>query len=169
MHIANAVPGHRLAPLVTAPCCFAKAIEKRRHAVEQRASIIAPSRAILNYTPVSQLDEAIIVPVIVGDANLCKAAADRLLERRAIYIQPINYPTVPRGTERLRFTPCPFHAAARDSQLTAALVETWDALRLKTTLHPSGVRRRNRRAIVIDGRSCRARMQWQDLSKDQDK
>jgi 5-aminolevulinate synthase len=122
-------------------------LETGRHAVEQRASSIAPSRAIVNYTPVSQLDEAIIVPVIVGDAKLCKAAADRLLERHAIYIQPINYPTVPRGTEHLRFTPSPFHGAARDSQLTAALVETWDALRLKTTLHLQAF------VDVIDGRS----------------
>jgi 5-aminolevulinate synthase len=75
-----------------------------------------------------------IVPVIVGDAELCKAAADRLLERHAIYIQAINYPTVARGTERLRITPSPFHGAACIAKLTAALVETWEALALVRTL-----------------------------------
>jgi 5-aminolevulinate synthase len=71
-----------------------------------------------------------IVPVMVGDAEACKAASDRLLEKHSIYIQPINYPTVPRGTERLRITPGPFHSEAHIDALARALLETWTFLDL---------------------------------------
>ena len=72
-----------------------------------------------------------IVPVMVGDPVLCKQVTDDLMDRYGIYVQPINYPTVPKGTERLRLTPTPFHGDDEMAKLVDALTEIWGRLRIK--------------------------------------
>ena len=72
-----------------------------------------------------------IVPLMVGDPVRAKKISDILLAEYGVYVQPINYPTVPRGTERLRFTPGPAHDEVMMAELTAALVEIWERLELR--------------------------------------
>ena len=100
--------------------------ERERH--QDRAARV---KAVLHAAGLPVMaSETHIVPLFVGDPEKCKQASDMLLADHGIYIQPINYPTVPRGTERLRITPSPYHEDALIDALAEALVDVWQRLEL---------------------------------------
>ncbi len=139
-HVIDAVrsyaPGFIFTTSLPPPVCAAATaairhlktsqVERDRH--QDRAARV---KAILSAVglPV-MVSDTHIVPVFVGDPERCKRACDLLLKDHGIYIQPINYPTVPRGSERLRITPSPFHDDALIDRLAGALVQVWTDLDL---------------------------------------
>jgi 5-aminolevulinate synthase len=117
-----------------APALVAGALASIRHLKTsplERARLHKRSRELKSRLTAARLpvmsNPSHIVPVLVGDPVHCKAVTDTLLERYAIYVQPINYPTVPRGTERIRLTPSPVHTDAQIDHLVHALTELWEA------------------------------------------
>ena len=116
-----------LPPAVAAGACASirhlKASSAERTAQKER---VAEVRARLDVAGIPHIpNPSHIIPVMVGDAAKCKYLSDILMERHGIYIQPINYPTVPAGTERLRITPGPLHSAEDVDRLVTALEELW--------------------------------------------
>ncbi len=114
------------------PAIAAGAVASIRHlknsSVERdrQKVMVAALRRELDRTGIPHMvNDSHIVPVMVGDAAKCKWISDWLLDNAGIYVQPINYPTVPKGTERLRFTPTPLHTMADVTHLVAALNELW--------------------------------------------
>jgi 5-aminolevulinate synthase len=120
------------------PMVAAGALASVRHlkaSPQERARMhvqVSKLRAALDDVGVPHLDNpSHIVPVIVGDPVQCKSISDQLLDRFGIYVQPINYPTVPRGTERLRITPTPLHSDADIAHLVNSLATIWHELSVR--------------------------------------
>ena len=101
---------------------------QERSAQQRQAQLMKESLAAAGLPQLPSMSH--IVPIPIGDAKLCKQASDILLEKYGIYVQPINYPTVPRGTERLRFTPGPNHDDRMIEEVVQALTEVWKRLSL---------------------------------------
>jgi 5-aminolevulinate synthase len=107
---------------------YLKASNKERNRHQERAATLKRLFGEAGFAVMPSASH--IVPIMIGDPVLCKQVSDDLLRHHGIYVQPINYPTVPRGTERLRFTPTPFHDDRMMAELVAALKQVCTGLRL---------------------------------------
>ena len=106
-----------------------KASQAERTSLHER---VAALRARLDAAHIPHMmNPSHIVPVMVGDPVACKQISDALLDNHGVYVQPINFPTVPRGTERLRFTPTPLHTDADLDHLVASLSTVWQRFSLR--------------------------------------
>jgi len=117
-----------IAAAATASVRHLKASERERQGQRDRVALV--KRRLREAELPLMPSDTHIVPVFVGDPVQCKQVTDRLMDAFAIYIQPINYPTVPRGTERLRITPSPVHTDDMVDQLIAALTQIWQDMDL---------------------------------------
>jgi 5-aminolevulinate synthase len=134
--VRSYAPGFIFTTALPPPICAAataairhlksSSFERERH--QERAARV---KAVLNAARLPVMpNDTHIVPVFVGDPEKCKEATDLLLAEHGVYIQPINYPTVPKGTERLRITPTPYHEEALIDALAEALLDVWERLDL---------------------------------------
>jgi len=139
--VRSYAPGFIFTTALPPPVCAAataairhlksSSFERERH--QDRA---ARTKAVLSAAALPvMMSDTHIVPVFVGDPELCKQASDLLLTEHGIYIQPINYPTVPKGAERLRITPSPYHDDRLIDALAEALVDVWQRLGLYKSIH----------------------------------
>jgi 5-aminolevulinate synthase len=121
-----------LPPALAAGACASIAHLKASQFERQRhADRVAKVRRKLDLLGIPHLaNPSHIIPVMVGDPHKCKRISDWLLDNHGIYVQPINYPTVPRGTERLRITPSPVHTDADIDKLIDALADIWSQCEL---------------------------------------
>ena len=140
--VRSYAPGFIFTTALPPPVCAAAAAAIRhlktsnweRERQQERA---ARTKAVLTATGLPVMPTSThIVPIMVGEPEACKAASDLLLAEHGIYIQPINFPTVPKGTERLRITPSPYHDDVLIDTLAEALVDVWERLKLPLKARP---------------------------------
>ena len=121
-----------LPPAVAAGACASiRHLKESNEEREQQRDRVARVRRKLDMLGIPHLpNPSHIIPVMVGDAKKCKMISDWLMDNHGIYVQPINYPTVPRGTERLRITPSPVHSDGDIDRLIHALSDIWSQCEL---------------------------------------
>ena len=119
------------------PAIAAGAIESVKHLktsnverIKQREAVKELKQKLMDTDIPIISNNSHIIPIVVGDPDLCKKASDILLQKYNIYVQPINYPTVPRGTERLRVTPTPFHNTKMINYFIDSIEKVWSTLNL---------------------------------------
>ena len=118
-------------PICAAACTSIRHLKNSQWERDRHQRSVVTTKSVLTAAGLPVMPSAThIVPIAVGDPEKCKAASDLLLERHNVYIQPINFPTVPKGTERLRITPSPYHDNALVDTLASAMVNVWQELDL---------------------------------------